>query len=135
MTNDTLAQSYLKKSKSRLKILPILLKDKNYSDVIRESQEVVELALKGMLRQVGIEPPKWHDVGKLLVENKELFPPEIVNQLDHIASISRYLRKERELAFYGETDFIPTEEYDQKTAKQAISDARFIVRCAKKLIR
>jgi HEPN domain-containing protein len=135
MTNDTLAQSYLRKSKSRLKLLPILLKDKNYSDVIREAQEIVELSIKGMLRQIGIEPPKWHDVGKLLAEKKELLPSEIENQLDRIASISRYLRKERELAFYGETDFIPTEEYDPKTAKQAIRDAKFIVSCAKKVIR
>jgi D-alanyl-lipoteichoic acid acyltransferase DltB (MBOAT superfamily) len=27
-----------------------------YSDVVREAQEIVELALKGMLRQIGIEP-------------------------------------------------------------------------------
>ncbi len=47
----------------RLKILVVLLEEDAYSDVVREAQEIVELALKGMLRQAGIEPPKWHDVG------------------------------------------------------------------------
>jgi HEPN domain-containing protein len=33
--------------------------------VVREAQELVELALKGMLRAIGIEPPKLHDVETL----------------------------------------------------------------------
>ena len=58
MTNASLAQSDLVKSRHRLKILAVLMDDGAFSDVVREAQEVVELALKGMLRQVGIEPPK-----------------------------------------------------------------------------
>jgi hypothetical protein len=50
MTNTSLAQSYLLKASKRLKILPVLLAEAAYSDVIREAQEIVELALKGMLR-------------------------------------------------------------------------------------
>ena len=57
MTNGSLAQSYLLKATKRLKILPVLLDEEAYSDVVREAQELVELALKGVLRQVGIEPP------------------------------------------------------------------------------
>jgi HEPN domain len=62
VTNFTLAQSYLLKARIRLKILQVLLDENAYSDVVREAQEIVELSLKGMLRQVGVEPPKWHDV-------------------------------------------------------------------------
>ena len=54
------------KAKVRLTILPILFEADAYSDVVREAQEIVELALKGILRQAGIEPPQWHDVGGLL---------------------------------------------------------------------
>jgi len=50
MTNLSLAQNYLAKAKSRLKSLRVLQEDKDYSDVVREAQEVVELSLKGMLR-------------------------------------------------------------------------------------
>ena len=53
MTNGSLAESYLFKASKRLKIPPVLLQEEAYSDVVREAQEVVELALKGMLRQVG----------------------------------------------------------------------------------
>ncbi|GAB4108465.1 MAG: hypothetical protein Kow001_05840 [Acidobacteriota bacterium] len=56
MTNLTLARSYLVKAWKRLKILTVLLEEEAYSDVVHEAQEIVELALKGMLRQVGIEP-------------------------------------------------------------------------------
>lgn len=51
MKNLTLAQSYLVKAKARLKILRVLYDEKAYSDAVREAQEIVELALKGMLRQ------------------------------------------------------------------------------------
>ncbi|HHW01366.1 MAG TPA: HEPN domain-containing protein [Thermoanaerobacterales bacterium] len=39
-------------------MIKFLMKEGAYSDVIREAQEAVELALKGMLRKLGIEPPK-----------------------------------------------------------------------------
>ncbi len=58
MTNSSLAVSYLKKATDRLAILRVLQQKKAYSDVVREAQEIVELALKGMLRQAGLEPPK-----------------------------------------------------------------------------
>lgn len=66
MNTTTLAQSYLLKATKRLKILPVLFLEGAYSDVIREAQEIVELALKGALRQIGVDPPKQHDVGYLL---------------------------------------------------------------------
>ena len=66
MTNISLAQSYLIKAPKRFKILAVLFDDQAYSDVIREAQEIVELSSKGMLREVGIEPPKWHDVSDSL---------------------------------------------------------------------
>ncbi len=54
------------KALKRLKILDVLPQEEAYSDIVREAQEIVELALKGMLRHIVIEPPKWHDVGKIL---------------------------------------------------------------------
>ncbi|RME64740.1 MAG: HEPN domain-containing protein [Nitrospirae bacterium] len=91
MTNISLAQSYIIKARKRLKILPVLLEEEDYSDVFREAQEIVELALKAMLRQVGIDPPKWHDVGSVLVENESLFPPGIKEHLETLARISKWL--------------------------------------------
>ena len=52
MTNDSLARSYLRKASDRLDVLEVLLQKGAYSDVVREAQELVELALKGMLRAI-----------------------------------------------------------------------------------
>jgi HEPN domain-containing protein len=126
MTNKTLAQSYRIKALKRLKILDVLLKEDAFSDVIREAQEIVELALKGMLRQMGIEPPKWHDVSDALLEFADRLPEEVRGQTQQLAEISKWLRKEREFSFYGDIDFIPTEEYDRNDAIRAIRDAEFV---------
>ncbi|MGQ9780580.1 MAG: HEPN domain-containing protein [Bacillota bacterium] len=134
MTNITLAQSYLEKATKRLKILPVLLGEKAYSDVIREAQEIVELALKGILRAIGVEPPKQHDVGYLLLEFKERLPVEVQVETERMARISKWLRKEREFAFYGDVDFIPTEEYTEEEAVRAMNDAGLVVEMAAKVI-
>jgi HEPN domain-containing protein len=58
VTSDTLARSYFQKARKRKRALETLFEDEAYSDVGREAQELVELVLKGMLRFVGVEPPK-----------------------------------------------------------------------------
>lgn len=63
-----------------------------------------------MLRAIGIEPPKLYDVGGLMREHRDRFPQEVRSVLDDLAHISERLLKERELAFYGNIDFIPTED-------------------------
>lgn len=133
MTSRDLARSYIWKAETRLAVLDVLNKKGNFSDVIREAQEVVELALKGMLRAVGVEPPKLHDVGGLLLEHRDRFRPVVIKGLKQAANISKRLRKERELAFYGDIDFNPTEEYTAKDARQAIKDAKWVVSLAKKV--
>ena len=127
MTSVSLARSYFEKARKRLRALATLLEDEAYSDVMREAQELVELALKGMLRFVGVEPPKQHDVGRLLVQHRERLPEGVAAEVDRLAAISRRLRKEREFAFYGDEDFIPTEEYTRDDAEAALDDARFVL--------
>ncbi len=99
-----------------------------------EAQEPVELALKGMLRSVGIEPPKIHDVGKFLLEHQGRFPEEIRDRLSGLADVSKSLRKDRELAFYGDIDFIPTEEYSIKEAQRAYEGAKAVLDVARRVI-
>lgn len=134
MTNVSLAEAYLLKAQKRLKTLRVLLDEAAYSDVVREAQEIVELALKGMLRQVGIEPPKWHDVGDMLLEYRARYSGSVNERLERLAQISSWLRKEREFAFYGDIDFIPTERYTRDDADRAIADATFVVETAATVI-
>ena len=50
-------------AQKRLEALAVLRDEAAHSDVVCEAQELVALALKGTLRAVGIEPPKFRDVG------------------------------------------------------------------------
>jgi len=134
VTNASLAQSYLIKARVRLTILPVLFDASAHSDVVREAQEIVELALKGMLRQAGVEPPHWHDVGGLVRQHADRFPAVSAEDIDRLARASAWLRKEREFAFYGDIDFVPTDQYDASTSLRAMDDARFAVSIAERVI-
>ena len=134
MTNDSLSRSYLRKAQVRLGVLDLLVEKRAYSDVVREAQELVELALKALLRHVGIEPPKWHDVSTILLEHRDRFPGVAEADLERLATASTWLRKERELSLYGDIDFIPTEQYGQDDAARAIEDARFVLGVAERTI-
>ena len=134
MTNIDLATSYLARARARIKVLDVLVESSDFSDVVREAQEAVELACKAMLRRVGIDPPKWHDVGGIILEQRERFASALWEQLERVAAISKRLRRERELSFYGDIDFIPTEEYGREEAEQARADTRFVVEIAGRIV-
>ena len=124
MTTDDLASNCLRQARMRVRVLPRYLELGGHNIVIREAQEAVELALKAVLRKAGIEPPKWHDVGPILRENAAQFPDAFRSKLDRLLDISRRLRKERELSFYGDVDFLPLENYTREQAEQALAEAR-----------
>ena len=132
MTTSALAASYLKKALLRLEMLRFAYDREGFSDVVREAQELVELALKGMLRAVGVDPPKVHEVGATLLLERKRFPSDL--DIDTLARISRELRKDRELAFYGAEDLIPTEAYDRTDAETAIRSAELVVEAARRVI-
>lgn len=134
MTSTSLARSYLEKARLRLEVLELLRERAGYSDVVREAQELVGLATKAMLRHVGIEPPKWHDVGSIIVEHAERFSLEVRERLGAVASASRELRKEREFSFYADEDLIPTEQYGMADADAAIDKARLVFAVAERAL-
>ena len=89
MTNRTLTQSHLNEPIARLDVLYLLFQKWAYSDVFGEAQKTVELALKGRLSFVGIEPPKIHDLGALLIEHQEKFPPVIALRLEKLTKFPK----------------------------------------------
>ena len=132
MSPQTLAQSYLQKCELRLEILQFAFDRGGWSDVVREPQECAELAFKGTLRALGRDPPKVHDVGSALLQARQLFPAGI--DVDRMARISQLLRRDRELAFYGAEDVIPTEAYSEQDAAVAMAQAQEAVAAARKVI-
>jgi len=68
------------------------------------------------------------------LEYRGRFSGRVQPDLERLAGISAWLRKEREFSYYGDIDFIPTEEYVDPEALQAAEDARFVVSAAESVI-
>lgn len=93
-----------------------------YADVVRESQEVVELILKGTLRFIGVDPPKRRDVRTVLARFFDRLPAEWREAMEEIGEASTELAQERAHAFYGdEDDLIPASElFGEGDARRAL---------------
>jgi len=89
------------------------------------------------LRIVDVELPKWHDVGPVLRREQGRFPAWFREHMDELISISRSLRKERELAMYGDEESgIPPEElYTRIDTEYALNSARKILDLVNKLLK
>lgn len=127
MINQALYRDYLLRAQGRLKAIETLYVEKLWADVVRESQEVVELALKALLRFLNIEVPHVHDVSGVLEANKHLLPAVALKALDELVDISQELRRDRELAFYGSEDITPNQFYKEKHARAAKTKAARVV--------
>ena len=127
MRNLDLAADHLRRAGARLLALDVLFDSGSWADVVRESQEVVELALKGLLRASGVEAPRIHDVADVLVAERDRLPSALAPHVDRLADVSRALRRDRELAFYGAEDLTPSTFYRESDAVLARNSARDVV--------
>lgn len=127
MRNLDLAHDYLKRARVRLGALDVLYEGESWADVVRESQEVVELALKALLRASGVDVPRVHDVAPILHAERARLPGSLAPFIDELADASRQLRRDRELAFYGAEDLTPGEFYTRADADRARTSARRVV--------
>ena len=127
MQNLELGRDYVRRAGARLKALDVLYAERSWPDVVRESQEVVELALKGLLRFCDIEAPRVHDVSDVLQDNATRLPKPAAAALEELCEISRRLRRDRELSFYGSEDLTPSAFYREADAREARRQARRVV--------
>jgi HEPN domain-containing protein len=128
MQNRELALDYLTRAAIRLRALAVLYEAASWADVVRESQEIVELTLKGLLRSCGVSPPRVHDVSDVLVAERERLPGALQAHVDTMVRVSRRMRRDRELAFYGAEDLTPSGFYSEDDARTARDDAAALVR-------
>jgi len=131
---DKLSEDYLKRAIIRYEVLNEYLKREGYAEVVREAQETVELLLKAVLLDMGLIVPTMHDVSIILDKNKDFLKEPFLANSDKIRTISKTLRKEREISFYGAEDFLPSEEYAQSDAIRAIEDVKFVLGIVKKTL-
>lgn len=131
-----MARSHLAQAVYRLAEVQNALREGQHAIAVRRSQEAVELALKAALRAAGIEPPRWHDVGDVLLANAARLPPALQPAVERLAQISAELRQERESAFYGDeaAGLTPEDLYDEADASRAAEDAAFVVDLVERLL-
>ncbi len=128
MHNNALAADYLLRSAKGLKAGELLFELESWADVVREAQEIVEMCLQALLRANRIEVHRIHDVSNVIEENRDRFTGAIADRLDELTRISRSLRRDRELAFYGSEDLTPSEFYRKADAQAALEQASLVVR-------
>lgn len=131
-----LAKSYIYQASSRVKDAREALDEKNYPYAVRLSQEAVELSLKAVLRLVGIEYPKIHDLSEILTNVQDRFPQWFSKEIPFMAEASGNLAKKREISFYGGEieGFTPEELIRKEDAEGAVQKAEKTLEICKKLL-
>lgn len=62
-----------------------------------------------------------------MTRERRRLPESVAEHLDEIRRMSKRLRRERELAFYGDEDFVPSDEYDAEDSEEALQFPETIV--------
>lgn len=126
MKNKSLATDYITRAGHRLAAVETLFNRHSHADVVRESQELVELCLKALLRYSRIEVPRTHDVSDILLEFSSQLPDSVKPHAAQLAKISKTMRRDRELSFYGTEDLTPSDFYQEDDAKEAFENAKWV---------
>jgi HEPN domain-containing protein len=130
-----LGADYLRGARSRLLDAESALRRGDYPEVVRYSQEAVELSLKACLRMAGIEYPKVHDVGDELKFNALKFPTWFSTGIEEFARISAELAIKRAASMYGieAAGKGPSDLFDKEEAELSIREAKLVYENAEKL--
>lgn len=131
-----LAEDYFRRARIRVKSAELAYSDKSYPDVVRYSQECVELSLKAVLRAVGVEYPKEHDMSRILRAVRDRFPEWFRREIDKLGEVSRDLADKRAPSLYGieSSGKAPSDIFDKDDAENALSDAKYVLNAAGKLL-
>lgn len=130
------AKSFLHQAEVRLEDAGEAYPVGNYAYVVRLSQECVELCLKAVLRGVGIEYPKVHEVSDVLVEVRDRFPDWFQAEVGFLSESSKILFKKREPSLYGsEEEFLSPEDVMNKDdAEDALKRAEKCFKLCERLL-
>lgn len=125
--NKRLAEDYLFRAQNRMKAVELLSSLESWADVIRESQEIAELATKALARYLNLEIPRLHDISFVLEQAEGDLPEPAKTKLSELTRPSRLLRRDREMAFDGAEDLTPSEFYRRDDAIAAMEQARLVL--------
>ena len=101
---------------------------KSWNAVVRRAQEVVELALKGVLSYLGVDFPKVHDPAAVFIATLSARGMALsATEAEDVTNVSATLARKRAPAFYFE------QLEDESTAQEA-ADAHRIHRICMRLV-
>lgn len=125
MTNRDMALGHLRQAELGLQTARFAREQGYWPFAVRQAQECVELALKGALSFVGLDPPKWHDGGVILQQERRRFPEWFAKDVDLMAYRSRKLADDRERSMYGSAELgLPAHEiFGELDAREAVTAA------------
>lgn len=110
-------------------------KKNHYHRVVRKCQESCELAIKGLFKEMGIDYPKSHRLGPVILKelkNKSGVTNEEVDRL-HVYSDS--LALEREVSFYGDEEGTPADElFEKDDAQEALAKAKWVLEFVERFV-
>jgi len=131
-----MAEAYVKDARRSLREAQLSREEGAYHRCVRRAQECVELALKGVLRLLGIEYPRSHDVSQALELARPSMPEWLAQRVDDLKRASLKLAEERGPAFYGdERAYVPPEQlYGEEDAEEALRMAREALEAAERLL-
>jgi len=130
------AKSYLRQAKARLADTEEAVQEENHPYAVRLSQECVEFSLKAVLKAVGIEYPKIHEVSDIFPDIRDRFPDWFKLEINFLRESSKLLFKKREPSMYGdeEATLSPNEVMSKDDAEDATNRAEKAYSLCEKLI-
>lgn len=127
---------YIEEARGRADLVRLALGNGLWATTVRETQECVELLLKGALRLVAVEPARTHDVADVLRLEAGRFPSWFREAIERLAAISTELTGHRGVAFDGDerADVGPQELFDRDDAERAVRDLAFVAERCERLL-
>jgi len=108
LRNLEMARDYAQRAARCLREAQLALTEGDPPMAVRRSQEALELAVKALLRALGIEYPRSYDVSDALLEHRGRLPQPIRGKVEDLARLVSDLAAVRGPAFYGyEREGIP----------------------------
>jgi len=129
MTNREAGQNLIKEAEEYFGEVERAFLRGSWNIVVRKSQEVVELAQKGILKILAIEYPKVHDPSDFFLKILEKRGISMnMNDSIRVARISAELSEKRAPAFYFEKNYGPSD------AQEAKEGAEFVLKIVKDIL-
>jgi len=131
-----MAENYVSDAKSILVEAKAARRRKHHHRAIRLSQESFELSLKAILRSIGVEYPKEHEVSDAVRENMAKFPDWFQSKVAYLEDASVWLSERRGPSMYGdEIAGKPASQlFTEKDSRKAVEYADKALRFGKKLL-